>query len=106
MDTKTLKEKGQQIVAEVSATLEKQGKQAFNRINKLTKTTASELTEEAVIAAVDRAVDAIEIAGKRIRERQIPTENTSLEVDISIGGILNLKIKADVPTAEQLLAEE
>lgn len=105
MDTKTLREKGRQIVEDVSDTLEEQGKQAFDRINNLTKNTATELTEEAVVAAVDRAIDAIEMASDRIRERELPTENTALEVEISIGGILNLKIKADVPTPEQLPAD-
>lgn len=105
MDRKTLQAKGKQIVEDVTDTLEEKGQQALNRVQNLTQAKAEELTEEAVIAAVDRAVDAIQIASDRIRERQLPTQNAALEVDISIGGVLDLKIKADVPTNDQVTPE-
>lgn len=105
MDRKTLQAKGKQMVEDVTDTLEEKGQQAIDRVQNLTQAKAEELTEEAVITAVDRAVDAIQIASDRIREKQLPTQNTALEVDISVGGVLNLKIKADVPTHDQVTPE-
>lgn len=100
-----MRERGQQFVEDVTETLEEKSQQAIDRVQNLTQTKAEELTEEAVVTAVDRAIDAIQIASDRIRERNLPTENAALEVDISIGGILDLKIKADVPTHDQVNPE-
>jgi hypothetical protein len=105
MTQKNWQEKGKQMVVDVTETIEEKSKQAFDRVSDLTQTKATELTEDTVVAAVDRAVEVIQIASDRIREKELPTENVALEVDISIAGIVDLKMKADVPTHEQILKD-
>ncbi|MDV2994545.1 MAG: hypothetical protein N4J56_004199 [Chroococcidiopsis sp. SAG 2025] len=68
----------------------------------MTQETASDITEEAIVAAVDRAINVIQTASQEIRERQIPTENVALEVSVKIMAVVELKMKADVPKEEQL----
>ncbi|MFW5667502.1 MAG: hypothetical protein ACOC2Z_18525, partial [Coleofasciculus sp.] len=51
--------------------------------------------------AVDRAVNVMQIASKRVIEKEIPTENVSLEVSVNVVGLGELKMKADVPKARE-----
>ncbi len=90
--------------------LRQKSKQLFERTNQIFQTrgqiieqvvsnaqeAASEITTEAIIAAVDRAINVIQIASQEVRERQIPTKNVSLEVRVKIMGAVELKINADV----------
>lgn len=85
--TDAFKARGQQVIQQVVATTEE---------------TTSELTEEAIITSVDQAINVIQIAGQQVRERNIPTENVALEVSVKIMGVVELKMRADVPKQEQL----
>ncbi|OWY67932.1 hypothetical protein B7486_29090 [cyanobacterium TDX16] len=74
----------------------------MDRVASVTQETASDITEEAIVAAVDRAINVIKTASQEIRERKIPTENVALEVSVKIMGVVELKMKADVPKEEQV----
>ncbi len=76
--------------------------QVIEQVTSNAQEAASEITTEAIIAAVDRAINVIQIAGQEVRERQIPTENVSLEVSVKIMGVVELKINADVASEKQL----
>ena len=73
------------------------GNRVIDRVASVTQETASDITEEAIVAAVDRAINVIQTASQEIRERKIPTENVALEVSVKIMGVVELKMKADVP---------
>lgn len=102
MDKRTLPEKGRQFVGQVGEVIEEKSEQVADRLVEITQSKASEVTEEAITSAVDQAVNVIQIASERIRQKDLPTENVDLEVDVNIAGVVNLKMKADVPTSEQV----
>ena len=102
MDKRTLPEKGRQLVGQVSEVIEEKSEQVADRLVEMTQAKASEVEEEAITSAVDQAVSVIQIASERVRQQNLPTENVDLEVEVSIAGVVNLKMKADVPTSEQI----
>ncbi|MEQ9000553.1 MAG: hypothetical protein RID53_29135 [Coleofasciculus sp. B1-GNL1-01] len=99
MDLQNLQEKGKNVVNQVTNTLEEKGQQVKEQITNTTQDKASELSEEAITTAVDRAVNVMQIASKRVIEKDIPTENVSLEVSVNVMGLGQLKMKTDVPKA-------
>jgi hypothetical protein len=102
MDRRTLPEKGKQFVEQVSDVIEEKSEQVTDRLVEMTQAKASEVTEEAITSAVDQAVNVIQIASERVRQKNLPTENVDLEVEVSIAGVVNLKMKADAPTSAQV----
>lgn len=106
MNKQSLPEKGKQLAVQVSNAIEKKGEQVADHLVEMTQAKASEVTEEAITSAVDQAVNVIQIASERIRQKKLPTENCNLEVNVSVAGIVDLKIKADVPTSAQIQEEE
>ncbi|NDJ18140.1 hypothetical protein GS601_12710 [Myxacorys almedinensis A] len=78
------------------------GKKAVEKLAQSTKDKAFDLTEEAILAAVDQALNVVEIAGQRVREREIPTQNVQLEVSVNIAGLAELKMKVSVPETADL----
>jgi hypothetical protein len=78
-------------------------KQVVNKIASVAQKRAEEVTEESIIFAVDRAIDIIQIANQRIRERKLPPENVSLEISVKIAGISELKIQANVPKSDEIV---
>lgn len=102
MNLDDLQKKGKQVAERVSHEMGEKGKQAIDKVTQVTQERVSAITEDAIFAAVDRAIDVIEIASQRIQEREIPTDNVALEVSVKITGIAELKIKADVPKAKEL----
>ncbi|MEQ8537260.1 MAG: hypothetical protein RIB93_07340 [Coleofasciculus sp. D1-CHI-01] len=99
MDLQNIQEKGENVVNQVTHTLEEKGQQVKEQVVNATQDKASDLSEEAITTAVDRAVNVMQIASKRVIEKEIPTENVSLEVSVNVGGLGELKMKADVPKA-------
>jgi len=99
MDLQNIQEKGKNVVNQVTHTLEEKGQQVKEQVVNATQDKASDLSEEAITTAVDRAVNVMQIASKRVIEKEIPTENVSLEVSVNVGGLGELKMKADVPKA-------
>ncbi|WP_446416679.1 hypothetical protein [Coleofasciculus sp.] len=99
MDLQNLQQKGKNAVNQVTNTLKKKGQQVKEQVVNATQNKASELSEEAITTAVDRAVNVMQIASKRVIEKDIPTENVSLEVSVNVVGLGELKMTADVPKA-------
>jgi hypothetical protein len=92
----------QQVLDRARRFFQAGGNRVIEQLASTTQETASEVTEEAIIAAVDRAINVIQTASQEVRERKIPTENVALEVSVKIMGVVELKMKADVPKEEQL----
>jgi|GEM_PF-2463408 hypothetical protein len=97
MDYKEVQKKGGQVMNDVLKTAQEKGKKVIEKVTQVTQKNASEVTEEAIILAVDQAINVMQIAGQRVREREIPTENVSLQVSVNIVGLVELKMWADVP---------
>ncbi|MEQ8962632.1 MAG: hypothetical protein RLP02_32770 [Coleofasciculus sp. C2-GNP5-27] len=102
MDWQNIQDKGKNVVNQVTNTLEEKGQQVKEQVANATQDKASELSEEAITAAVDRAVNVMQIASKRVIEKDIPTENVSLEVSVNVINLGELKMTADVPKAGEL----
>ncbi|WGV25518.1 hypothetical protein [Halotia branconii] len=49
---------------------------------------------------VNQVINVIEIASKRVREREIKTENVTLEVSVQIVGLIELRMQTDVANTE------
>lgn len=92
-----LQNRSKQVFAQAHRVFQGKGQQVIEQVASTAQEATSELTEEAIVAAVDRAIDVIQTASKEVRERKIPTENVALEVSVKIMGVVELKIKADVP---------
>jgi hypothetical protein len=99
MDFNKIPQQSKQATEDLIDNVKKKGKEVVDSISEVTKNKAEDITEEAIIAAVDKAINVIEIASQRVREREIPTENVSLEVNLKIVGLVELKMRANVPTS-------
>ena len=102
MDYEEVQKKGKKVMNDVLQTAQEKGKEVIDRVAHITQKNASEITEEAIVMAVDQAIDVIQIAGQRVRERELPTENVSLQVSVKIVGLVELKMWADVPKATEV----
>ena len=102
MDLENIQKKGKQVIDQVANTAQEKGKQVVDQVKNTTQKKASEISEEAIVAAVDQAVNVLQIASQRVREREMPTENVSLEVSVKLVGLGELKMHADVPKAEKV----
>ena len=81
----------------MASAVETTGKQVAEKVSKITEGKTEELTEETIQTAVDRALDVMQIAGDRVKEKNINGERVTLEIDVEILGVTRLKIKTDVP---------
>lgn len=102
MDYEEVQKKGKQVMNDVLQTAQEKGKQVIDKVTHMTQKNASEITEEAIVMAVDQAINVMQIAGQRVREREIPTENVSLQVSVKIVGLVELKMWADVPKTTEV----
>ncbi|MBE9126650.1 MULTISPECIES: hypothetical protein [unclassified Coleofasciculus] len=102
MNLQNVQEKGKNAVEKVTHAIEEKGKDLKDKITATTQGKVSELTEEAITTAVDQAIDVIQLASQRVRERTIPTENVALEVSLGISGLVKLTMKADVPKSGEI----
>ncbi len=102
MDYEEVQKKGKHVMDDVLQTAQEKGKQVIEKVTQITQKNASELTEEAIVLAVDQAIDVIQIAGQQVRERDMPTENISLQVSVNIVGLVELKMCADVSKITQI----
>lgn len=96
-----LQQQSKQLLGLIKQLFQVRGKQVIEQVVSNTEEAALELTTEAIVAAVDRAINVIQIASKEVRERQIPTKNVSLEVSVKIMEAIELKLHADVAPEEQ-----
>lgn len=102
MDYEEVQKKGKQVMNDVLQTAQEKGKEVIEKVTKVTQKNASEITEEAIILAVDQAIDVMQVAGQRVRERDMPTENISLQISVNIVGLVELKMYADVPKTTEI----
>lgn len=98
MDVDDISKKGQALVGKVTETIEKAGTEVTNKVSRIADGKADEVTEEAIHAAVDQALNVLEVAGDKVREKRLDAERVSLQVEVGISGLAQLKIRADVPS--------
>lgn len=98
MNADDISKKGQKLVGKVVENIEQAGKDVANQASKIVDGRAEEVTEEAIQTAVGQALNILEIAGDEVREKRLDAERVSLQVEIGISGIAQLKIAADVPS--------
>lgn len=82
---------------QVTSAVEKTGKKVANQVSNLTESKAEELTSDAVQAAVDQALDILQVAGERVRAKEINGERITIEVGVGVVNVAHLKITTDVP---------
>lgn len=101
MALETIRKKSQLVRENLLQSFRKTRKQIVNKIASVVRERAEEVTEESIIFAVDRAIDIIQIANQKIRERKIPPENVSLEINVKIAGIAELKMQVNIPETDK-----
>ncbi|MGB3298065.1 MAG: hypothetical protein WBA76_07330 [Phormidesmis sp.] len=93
-----LQEGGKKIVSKVNNAIERAGKQvAKGAADLIPQQKTEEITEEAIKAAVDQALDIIEVAGDRVRERSMNAERVTIEAGVGIFNVVQLRIRTDIP---------
>ena len=97
MNLENVPEQGKKLMNQVTDAVEKTGKKVANQVSNLTNGQAEEVTEEAIQIAVDKALDVMQIAGERVREKNINGERVTLEIDVEVVSVARLKITTDVP---------
>ncbi len=102
MNLDNIPKKSKKLMNQVSNAVEETGKKVVNQVSNLTENKAEEITEDAIIAAVDNAINVLQIASQRVRKENISTERVSLEVSVGITNVAHLKIKTDVPEKNQV----
>ncbi|MEA5596899.1 hypothetical protein [Rivularia sp. UHCC 0363] len=101
MDLNNISQQSKKVAEDLMDNVKNKGKEVVDNISEVTKNKAEEITEEAIITAVDKAINIIEIASQRVKEKQLTAENVSLEVNLKIVGIAELKMRANVPTSSE-----
>jgi hypothetical protein len=98
MDLNDISQQSKKLAEDAIDNVKKKGKQVADNISEITQNKADDITEEAIITAVDKAIDAIKIASQRVKEKELIAENVSLEVSLQIAGVAELKMRAHIPT--------
>ena len=93
---------GAKTLKTVALSTQDAGKEKAGKIAQITQEKASNIAEEAILTAVDQALNIVETASQQIRAREIPTENVQLAVSVNIAGLAELKVTVDVPEEEDL----
>ncbi len=97
--------KGGKIINQVTQAVEEAGKKVANQVSNLTEANPKELTkkatEEAIQTAVDQAIDVLQVAGDKVREKGINTERVTLKAGVGIPNIAQLEISTDVPSKSE-----
>ncbi|NEP17089.1 MAG: hypothetical protein F6J97_09290 [Leptolyngbya sp. SIO4C1] len=99
-------QKGQEFVNKVTDAIEKAGTEVADQVSHMTGNQPEEITEEAIHAAIDQALDVLQVAGDKVRQKELDAERVRLEVSIGISGIAHLSIKTDVPNEENVERRE
>ena len=96
MNFKDIPQESEKLINRVTETVEKTGKKVAGKVSDLTDGKAEEVTEEAIQVAVDRAIDVLQIAKQKVREKDLDGERVTLEVSVGIVNIAHLKITNDL----------
>jgi len=97
MNLDNIPQESQKLMNQVTNAVEKTGKKVANQVSNLTNGQAEEVTEDAIQAAVDQALDVIQVAGDRVREKNVNAERVTLEVGVGVVNVAHLKITTDIP---------
>lgn len=98
MNLENIPQESQKLMNQVTNAVEKTGKKVASQVSNITNGKAEEVTEEAIQAAVDQALDVIQVAGDRVRQKDVNAERVTLEVGVGIVNVAHLKITTDVPS--------
>ncbi|WP_414623564.1 hypothetical protein [Calothrix sp. CCY 0018] len=98
MDLNDISQQSKKVAGDVIDNVKKKGHQVADNISEVTKNKAEDITEEAIVTAVDKAINMIEIASQRVKEKELTAENVSLEVSLQIVGVAEIKMRAHIPT--------
>ena len=97
-----LSRQSEKIMSQVTNAVEKTGKKVANQVSNITNGKAEEITEDAIKAAVDQALNIIRIAGDKVRQEDLNAERVTLEASVGVVNVAHLKIIADVPGKESI----
>lgn len=101
MNLENIPQESQKLMNQVTNAVEQTGKKVAHQVSNITNGKAEEVTEEAIQSAVDQALDMLQIAGERVREKNINGERVTLEVAVGVVNVAHLKITTDVPGKEE-----
>ena len=94
---KDISQGSKKIMNQVTNAVEKTGKKVASQVSNITDGKAEEITEDAIQAAVDQALDILQVAGQKVREKNINGERVTIEVGVGVVNVAHLKITTDVP---------
>ena len=94
---KDISQGSKKIMNQVTDAVEKTGKKVASQVSNITDGKSEEITEDAIQAAVDQALDILQVAGQKVREKNINGERVTLEVGVGVVNVAHLKITTDVP---------
>ena len=97
MSLKKIPQQSEKFIGRVTDAVEKTGKKVASEVSNITSGKAEEVTEEAIQAAVDKAIDILQVAQDKVREKDINGERVTLEVGVGVVNVAHLKIITDVP---------
>ena len=97
MNLENIPQESQKLMNQVTNAVEKTGKKVASQVSNITNSKAEEVTEEAIQAAVDQALDVIQVAGDRVREKDVNAERVTLEVGVGIVNVAHLTVTTDIP---------
>lgn len=98
MNLDNIPQKSEKLMNQVTSAVEKTSQKVADRVSNLTNGQAEEITEEAIQAAVDQALDVIRVAGDRVREKNLNAERVTLEVGVGVLNVAHLKVTTNVPS--------
>ncbi|MEL7011151.1 MAG: hypothetical protein AAFY50_24425 [Cyanobacteria bacterium J06648_1] len=104
MNLDSIPQESQKLMNQVTNAVEKTGKKVANQVSNIANGKGEEITEDAIQAAVDQALDVIQVAGARVREKNLNAERVTLEVGVGVVNVAHLKITTDIPGTDS--AEE
>ena len=96
MNMKDISQGSKKIMNQVTDAVEKTGKKVASQVSNITDGKAEEITEDAIQAAVDQALDILQVAGEKVRKKNINGERVTLEVGVGVVNVAHLKIITDV----------
>ena len=100
MNLNDIPKESKKLVNRVTGAVEKTSKKVVNKVSDLTDGKAEEVTEEAIALAVDKAINVLQIAKGKVREKDIDGERVTLEVSVGIVNTAHLKIINDVSSKD------
>ena len=101
MNLENIPQQSKKLMNRVTGAVEKTGKKVANQVSNITDGKVEEITEEAIQAAVDQALDVIQVAGQRVREKELNGERVTLEVGVGVMNVAHLKITTDIPGSKE-----